>query len=273
MAPSSLMPASQDLEPRRVLLPGGPLEYGLRRSPRSRNVRVTIDARRGVIVAIPPASRRGWAQPEGDIERFLAEREPWLRRHLGRLARQRELMAARGGIADGATFRYLGEMHELRFRMGTPGSRRSSVARHGAEAGDELHLTIAPADRRPPDEVLRTWLRERAKAAIDRMIERHAHALHVTPARVSLRDTRSRWGSASRKGTLSFSWRLVLAPPEALETVVIHELAHLRVFGHGPRFWELVASRRPDHVAWRRWLRAHSHELHAALEPADVDVG
>jgi predicted metal-dependent hydrolase len=69
-----------------------------------------------------------------------------------------------------------------------------------------------------------------------------------------------------------FSWRLVLAPPEALETVVIHELAHLRVFGHGPRFWALVASRRPDHAEWRRWLRTHSLELHGALsttvEPA-----
>ena len=94
----------------------------------------------------------------------------------------------------------------------------------------------------------------------------HASALSVTPSRITLRDTRSRWGSASRKGTLSFSWRLVLAPPEALETVVIHELAHLRVFGHGSRFWALVAAERPDHAEWRRWLRAHSHELHAALD-------
>ena len=73
-----------------------------------------------------------------------------------------------------------------------------------------------------------------------------------------------------------FSWRLVLAPPEALETVVVHELAHLRVFGHGPRFWAVVASRRPDHVDWRRWLRAHSLELHGALatgEGADGRAG
>ena len=68
---------------------------------------------------------------------------------------------------------------------------------------------------------------------------------------------------------LAFSWRLILAPPEALETVVVHELAHLRVFGHGPRFWGLVATRRPDHKVWRRWLREHSAELHGALaEPA-----
>ncbi len=90
--------------------------------------------------------------------------------------------------------------------------------------------------------------------------------LRVTPAAITIRDQRTRWGSASKQGRLAFSWRLILAPPEALETVVIHELAHLRVFGHGPRFWALVASRRPDHKAWRRWLHDHSTELHAALD-------
>ncbi len=82
---------------------------------------------------------------------------------------------------------------------------------------------------------------------------------------MALRDPRTRWGSASRDGRLMLSWRLILAPPEALETVVVHELAHLRIFGHGPRFWALVASRRPDHADWRRWLRRHSLELHDAL--------
>ena len=88
----------------------------------------------------------------------------------------------------------------------------------------------------------------------------------VTPVSVGVRDQRTRWGSASRRGRLSFSWRLILAPPEALETVVIHELAHLRVFGHGAAFWALVASRRPDHATWRKWLHDHSHELHGALD-------
>jgi predicted metal-dependent hydrolase len=113
------------------------------------------------------------------------------------------------------------------------------------------------------------WLRERAAEAIERDIARHAEALRVAPSSVTLRDPRTRWGSASKNGRLSFSWRLVLAPPAALETVVIHELAHLRYFGHGPRFWGLVASRRPDHLDWRRWLRDHSVELHSALDAAD----
>ena len=108
--------------------------------------------------------------------------------------------------------------------------------------------------------------------AIESAVIAHAADMRMAPVAVTLRDPRTRWGSASRNGRLSFSWRLVLAPPEALETVVVHELAHLRVFGHGPRFWALVASRRPDHRIWRRWLHDHSTALHTALDPAPAPV-
>jgi hypothetical protein len=255
-----------------VDLAGGRLGYILRRSPRSRRLRVTVDGGRGVVVTIPPASRRGWLRPESDVQRFLAEREAWIRRHLARLARTRAELAARGGVTDGATFRYRGELHRLRIVPGRgPLPRRSAVDRVGGDDGDELVIRLASADRREPTAVLEGWLRDRAREAIDRAVTEHAVALRVTPARISLRDLRTRWGSASRSRALSFSWRLVLAPPGALETVVVHELAHLRVFGHGPRFWALVASRRPDHVDWRRWLRRHSHELHGALDPVSED--
>ena len=113
--------------------------------------------------------------------------------------------------------------------------------------------------------MLSGWSRNRARQAIEAAVLRNASALGVSPTAVTIRDQRTRWGSASRNGRLSFSWRLILAPPEALETVVVHELAHLRVFGHGPGFWALVSSRRPDHRAWRRWLREHSLELHATF--------
>jgi len=131
-------------------------------------------------------------------------------------------------------------------------------------------VTLIERDRERIDRVLEAWLRERARVAVDAEIARHAAALSVTARAVALRDPRSRWGSASREARLMFSWRLILAPPEALETVVVHELAHLRVFGHGPRFWRVVASRRPDHLVWRRWLRSHSLELHGALSRAEA---
>ena len=112
------------------------------------------------------------------------------------------------------------------------------MARVGGEEGDEIHVALAA---------------------------RHARALGVTPAAITIRDQRTRWGSASRSGRISLSWRLVLAPPEALDTVVVHELAHLRVFGHPPEFWAVVASRAPEHRRWRRWLREHAAELHGVL--------
>lgn len=252
-------------------LPGGPIAYTLRRSPRSRGLRVVIHPDRGVVVTVPPAGRRGWSDPSTQVHGFLVEREGWLRRHLDRQARERASLAARGGLRDGARFRFRGGMHRLRLERAGPGIRRSSVERVGGAEEDELVVRLSLADRRATADVLGAWLRSSARLAIEHEIARHAAALGVEPAGLSIRDQRTRWGSASREGRLCFSWRLILAPPEALETVVIHELSHLRVFGHGPRFWSVVASRRPDHAIWRRWLRDHSTELHVAL--VDVDDG
>jgi predicted metal-dependent hydrolase len=246
-------------------LPGGPLSYTLRRSPRSRTLRVVIHPDRGVVVTVPAAGRRGWRDPALHIDSFLGEREAWLRRHLARQARDRAEIAARGGLRDGAAILFRGDLHRLRLVPARPGLRRSTVERIGGADGDEIVIHVAEPDGRTVGAVLEAWLKPRARAAIEREIGRHATALGVAPAAVSIRDQRTRWGSASRQARLAFSWRLILAPPEALETVVIHELAHLRVFGHGPRFWSVVASRRPDHKVWRRWLHDHSAELHAAL--------
>lgn len=252
--------------PSSVRLPGGPLDYTLRRSPRSRGLRVVVHPERGVVVTVPAAGRRGWTDPERHVTPFLAEREPWLRRHLARQARERAERAARGGLTDGAAIRYRGELHRLRIVAARPGARRSRVERVGGVEADELVVTLAAPDRRSVATVLEAWLRPRARAAIEREVGRHATALGVTPTAITIRDQRTRWGSASRHGRLAFSWRLILAPADALETVVVHELAHLRVFGHGPRFWALVSTRRPDHKTWRRWLHDHATELHAALD-------
>jgi predicted metal-dependent hydrolase len=251
-------------------LPGGRLGYVLRRSSQARTLRVVIDPAKGVLVTIPGPNRRGWARPEARIAAFLGEREAWIRRHLARQAAERATLAARGGLRDGATFRYRGELHRLRIEQGRD-ARRSTVTRVGGDLEDELVVRLAVGDRRPVATVLDAWLRAGARDEVERAIARHADALGVAPAGISIRDQRTRWGSASRGRRLALSWRLVLAPPEALDTVVVHELAHLRVFGHGPAFWALVASRRPDHRQWRRWLRDHALELHGALDQ-DVEV-
>ena len=245
------------------------VEYRVRRSARSRSLRVTVDPRLGLVVSIPPATRRGWARPDGHIEAFLREREAWIIRHLERLARERDSARALGGARDGGRVLYRGTPHRIRVGPRAVPGRRSVVERAGGETEDELVVSLATGERRPLDRVLGAWLRERATAAIDAAVAVHARALGVNPTKVDIRDPKSRWGSASRQGRLMFSWRLILGPPASLETVVVHELAHLRVFGHGPAFWALVASRRPSHLADRAWLRRHAHGLHTALEPGD----
>jgi len=227
---------------------------------------VTIDDRDGLVVSVPPETRRGWAHPEARIEAFLLERQAWVLRHLERQARERDAARARGGARDGGMVLYRGEAHRVRVRSDGPVVRRSTVERSGGEERDELIVTLARTERRPLDRILAAWLRERAAEALEQAVAEHAPALGVAPGRIDIRDPRSRWGSASRKGRLMFSWRLVLAPPGSLETVVVHELAHLKVFGHGPRFWALVAGRRPGHLADRAWLRRNSHAIHSALE-------
>jgi predicted metal-dependent hydrolase len=243
-----------------ALLSGGPIAYTLRHSPRARGLRVVIHPDRGVVVTVP-ATRSGRTDGERRAVEFLGQREPWVRRHLARHADVRAELAARGGARDGGSIRLEGKVVPIRVVPAVFGSRRSTVARFD----DELVVHRADRDPRPDAAVIEAWLRGLARSRIDDAIADHAAALDVTPRTVTIRDPRSRWGSASQHGRVSLSWRLVLAPREALETVVIHELAHLRVFGHGPTFWALVASRRPDHRTWRRWLHDHATELHGAL--------
>ena len=105
------------------------------------------------------------------------------------------------------------------------------------------------------------WYRREARRRLTEAADRRAPALDVRVRAISVRDQRTRWGSCSPEGRLSFSWRLVVAPPSILTYVVLHELCHLREFNHSQAFWQLVESIRPD---WREsadWLREHGHEL------------
>jgi predicted metal-dependent hydrolase len=113
-------------------------------------------------------------------------------------------------------------------------------------------------DRRAVSESdARTAARELTSA----LAEGEAARLGVTYRRIRIGDQRTRWGSCSTTGTLSFNWRLVLAPPQVLDYVVVHELCHLRVHDHSPQFWALVEQRRPGWREQRDWLRDHGPEL------------
>jgi predicted metal-dependent hydrolase len=112
--------------------------------------------------------------------------------------------------------------------------------------------------------------RREALARISLIAQSEAAALGVAYKRISLRDQRSRWGSCSTTGTLSFNWRLVLAPHDVLDYVVVHEICHLVEMNHGGAFWALVERRRPAYADAKAWLDEHGWEILAYRPPAQA---
>jgi predicted metal-dependent hydrolase len=110
--------------------------------------------------------------------------------------------------------------------------------------------------------------RRLARARLTEVAEREAERLGVSYVRIMIRDQKTRWGSCSSRGTLSFNWRLVLAPPGVQEYVVVHELCHLRERNHSSRFWALVEAARPGFRGERDWLKRHGWELQAYVPGA-----
>jgi predicted metal-dependent hydrolase len=109
-----------------------------------------------------------------------------------------------------------------------------------------------------------------ARARISLIAQSEAAALGVTYERITVRDQRSRWGSCSSRGALSFNWRLVLAPHDVLDYVVVHEVCHLVEHHHGPEFWELVERRRPAYRESKEWLDDHGWEILAYQPPLEI---
>ena len=124
-----------------------------------------------------------------------------------------------------------------------------------------------PRLRLDPQVVSEADARRAARELVTMLVEDEAAELGVRWARIEIRDQRTRWGSCSTRGNLSFNWRLVLAPFEVLDYVVVHELCHLREPNHSRRFGKLVESRRPDWRMHRDWLHEHGPEL-LAFRPA-----
>jgi hypothetical protein len=213
------------------------IDYTIRRSPRARRVRVSVDAERGVEVVLP---RRAPDRAAADAVREL---RPWIVRRLDEVEATRAVVAARGD-----TVPYLGT--ELRL-VREPG--RTRVHRRGDV------LLVPEGDHRP---ALERWYRRMAKAEIAPRLDEAVAELGTAYTALTVRNQKTRWGSCSSTGAMSFNWRLLLAPDEEiLDYVVWHEACHLLVMDHSPRFWALVERHMPGYQRPRRWLRRHGATL------------
>ena len=198
-------------------------------------MRVVVD-RDGVTVVIPhrAADRRA--------TEAVLRLEPWIR---DRLAEQAESLAT--VAARGMTVPWLGETLTLEPQPGRKSAHRA-----------DSRILVPEGDHRPAlERLLRRSAREEITARLDRVATECGH----TWASLRIGDMKSRWASCSSGGRMSFSWRLMMAPDEVLETIVWHEVTHLDVPNHSQQFWRLMDSRRPEHRAHSAWLNRHGREL------------
>lgn len=214
-----------------------PIEVALRRSRQAKRLSLRLSRLDGRVTLTMPR-----AVSIRDARAFVSEKEAWLRQHLAQ-------QPATVPVTHGA----LVPVH------GVP---RQVVAGQGRSVELGPETLLVPGD---PDRVagrLRGWLKAQARDALAEASDRHAARLGVGYNRLTLRDTRSRWGSCTADGGLMYSWRLILAPPEVLDYVAAHEVAHLREMNHSPAFWDLVTRLYGDWRASRAWLRDEGTALH-----------
>lgn len=220
-------------------LGGRTVDVMIRRSAQARRMSLRIDPAHGVVMVLPVrASLR-------DAERFALAHRIWVAERLARLP-------AKIALENGAVVPLGGVPHAIRHH---PGARRGVWLADGAlnVSGQPEHV-----GRRVGD-----FLKAEAKRRILPQAHDLAGRIDRKPGRVTVKDTRSRWGSCSAKGDLAFSWRLVLAPDWVLTYVVAHEVAHLAEMNHSPAFWAVVETLVDHSAAARRWLKAHGPGLHS----------
>ncbi len=221
------------------LIPGNPpVAVTLRRSARARRLSLRVSGLDGEVTLTVP---RGVSETEA--LGFARSREDWLRRalaaHPGRVA-----------VGPGVTLPIEGTMRRI-----VPGPGRQVRL-----DGDEVVHVPGPEGTMPAR--LRAWLKARARDRLAAASDIYAARLGLGYSRLTLRDTRSRWGSCSARGGLSYSWRLILAPSDVLDYVAAHEVAHLAEMNHSPAFWAVVARLRPEYETPRAWLRREGAGLH-----------
>lgn len=200
---------------------------------------------RSLRVTIPPHVS------EAQVDQFIDRNRDWIAQRIARLPETVSL-------GEGATIPYLGADHRIVHL-----DRLRGVVEVREIAGEAALLV--PGEPGQVGRKVARFLRQEARDRLNEAVDRHARDLQVRPRAIRITDTTSRWGSCSTTRTLSFSWRIVMAPPAVLDYLAAHEVAHLREMNHSADFWRLVRDLCPQMERHKAWLRHHGARLHAIV--------
>lgn len=229
-------------ESRTVTLGGERIEYTVRESNEATQPRIDVGIHEIAVV-----------RPEGeavDPADLLEENAQWVLEKKAKYDQYREQAPVRR-FESGELFPYRGEPHEIVVEQ-----RSASAVENG-----ELRLAAHHVEQTSIQQALERLFRRKAREHIEATVESFAEKMDVEYDKLEIRNQRTKWGSCSFSGTLGINWRLIMAPPEILEYVVVHELAHLEEDNHTSAFWNLVSEYDPSYREHAEWLDAHSAEL------------
>jgi predicted metal-dependent hydrolase len=237
------------------------LDVILRRRSNAR--RMTMRLRDGEITLTTPPGITA-----AEAEEFIIEHFDWVERQL--IDEEIQLQQMGGNVnGDGngngqPSIWYKGVLTPVVLRR-DPRHRGKTAIRHHH---DRIVITMASggSSRLRPVSLLEDWLKKQAKAEIKKSLDQVLPLIGEAPVPISIRDQKTRWGSCSTTRRLSFNWRLVMAPPESLHYVVVHEAAHLIHHDHSKRFWGLVEEMMPDFSVHQKWLKAHQQALFTGID-------
>jgi predicted metal-dependent hydrolase len=189
--------------------------------------------------------------PKGEIERFIKEKESWVIKKI--TEKKRSFKETEKAFTPGEKFLYLGESYPLEVRE-TDGKELPLKLSFGKFILDKDHLEEAR-------DLFAHWYKREAKEKIEGRVHYFSNRLQLFPRGIKITGAKSRWGSCSRDNRLSFSWRMIMAPFQIIDYVLIHELVHIREKNHSKKFWTSVEAILPDYRKHRFWLKENGYRL------------
>lgn len=231
---------------RTVEVLGRALPLTVRENRRATRITLRIEpGGKALKMTVPTGLRRH------EVDAFLERHEGWLKERIARMEAR-----AVASLTDGGAVPLRGVSHRIEHTGKVRGVTKSVVV----DGKPVLQVSGLPEHlpRRIAD-----FLKKEARRDLETRVGVHAASVGRKVKSMALKDTRSRWGSCSHAGALSFSWRIVMAPPEILDYLAAHECAHLKEMNHGPRFWSLCEALCPGTPQAKAWLNEHGNALHA----------
>ncbi|SQF96933.1 M48 family metallopeptidase [Bartonella quintana] len=222
-----------------------PLRVQERRRTRRFTLRIDADGQ-GICLTTPPAISLC------SIQGFIERHRSWIETHLARV----QVYHKNSYLKEGITVPLLGVAHTIRHKEG-----RGVTEIVAGDGGQEPKIIVYGQLEYLPRRIADV-LKKQAALIITPLVVHYARKVERKVRSICYKDTKSRWGSCSIDGRLSFSWRLVMAPKEIVEYIVAHEIAHLIEMNHGPKFWALCKKLCPDSKTYRAWLKENGQMLH-----------